>query len=391
MSENVDRALVFEDQSPGPGTHAIIIGIGHYDALQGGANEDSELSADMDQLAAPPRSAEALAGWFLESFYNPDRPLKSLSLILSSGTDPAIFSHERANHAEALPNGTIEVTTKAILAWARRASSDPENLAIFHFCGHGVSTGEPILLLRDYGVDPDSRFDRTINFNDFVMAMQTRRPRHQLFLIDACRVPDPIARNVPKHHVGRSCIDPLPSTSRGELARQSVHHSTSDLAPAYGRTSGASLYTEALLQALDGGGIQQNFDAFVSTLGLQTALDAYIARATAREKVEQQPQLTRSHQFTIHKPSNVRIPLYVVSDPAAALKNARVEAMLGGIIGDYYDSVEHGQKEEWTTTLPMREHTIVAKFQDHLGYKEEEVIKMLVPPEVSCKIKCRRR
>ncbi|WP_027545329.1 caspase family protein [Bradyrhizobium sp. WSM2254] len=391
MTDNVDRALVFEDQSPGAGTHVIIIGIGHYDALQGGANEDRELSADMDQLSAPPRSAEALAGWFLDKFDHPDRPLKSVSLILSSGIDAAVFSHARAKHAEALPNGTIDATTKAILAWARRASSDPENLAIFHFCGHGVSTGEPILFLRDYGVDPDSRFDRTINFNDFSAAMLTRKPRHQLFLIDACRLPDPIARNVPKHHVGRSGIDPLPLTSRGELAQQSVHHSTSDLAPAYGRTSGASLYTEALLQALDGGGIQGHYDIFVSTLGLQTALDAYIARATAREKVEQRPQLMRSHQFTIHQPSNVRIPLYVVSEPAAALKNARVEAKLGGITGDYYDSAEHGQKEEWTTMLPMREHTILAKFQDHLGYKEEEMIKMLFPPEASCKIKCRRR
>ena len=388
--EPIDPALIFEDRSAGPGTHVIIIGVGSYPKLWGGTEEEPAVADGMDQLTAPLASGRTIARWFLEKFNNIERPLKSISLLLSDDT-PSTFEHPKAMPSRPLPRATAQETVDAIQAWVTRASGDPENMTVFFFCGHGISTGEPILLLRDYGARPLNRFDGSLNLNDFISAMQTMIPGYQVFLVDACRVPVAVARSVlGKPHVGRSPVDPVSLDIRGGVpAKQSVHHSSSSLAPSYGRIRGASLYTEALIQGLDGGGAQPNLQFWVGTLGLQTALSAYVSRLASRENVEQQPELLRALQFKIHRPSDISVPLYVSCDPANALRHARIEARLGNSVSDFYDSDVHAVTEEWVAHLPMREHTIVAKFRQNPGFADEEFIQILMPPESVCPINCR--
>ena len=101
-----------------------------------------------------------------------------------------------------------------------------------------------------------------LNLNDFIGAMQTMLPDYQLFLIDACRVPNAVTNAALrcKVHLGRACLDPDPNefdNRGGKPARQSVHHAASAMSSAFGRITGLSLYTEALLRALRGGGTGQ--------------------------------------------------------------------------------------------------------------------------------------
>jgi hypothetical protein len=58
------------------------------------------------------------------------------------------------------------------------------------------------------------------------------------------------------------------------------------LSPSYGRIKGVSLYTEALIQAMSGGGAQSNEQWWVGTLGLQTTLFDYTVRLATKERVE---------------------------------------------------------------------------------------------------------
>ncbi|MGJ5208138.1 caspase family protein [Bradyrhizobium sp. HKCCYLR20261] len=386
MSSPVDPALIFEDASPGPGTHAIVIGIGHYDAVAA----ESIAAAGLEQLAAPPLSARALVTWFLDHFDNPGRPLKSVSLVLSEGETARPFSHARTIPGARPTIGAVSDVVPAIRAWLKRASSHSDNLAIFFFSGHGVSTGEPILLLRDYGIDPENRFDGAINFNRFAAAMKTKLPTHQVFFIDACQNPDPLAFSPDAAHreVGLACIE---ATTYGPVnAQQSVHHSTSDLTVAYARTSGLSLFTDALIQGLNGGGAQSGTEWYVSTLGLQSVLSHQIERLARKLNIVQVPHAARCYQIPIHKPAAINVPLYVRCDPTAAMKNACIE-ILGVVPRNYYDSDEHEPTEEWMTVLSRGEYKVRATFKDHLGYREDESVSMVVPPEAICRIKCRPR
>jgi hypothetical protein len=389
-----DDALIFHQNVPNAGTHVLIIGMSAYPHLLGGEFENPAIAEGMGQLDAPAISARAMAKWFLEEFENTEKPLASVSLVLSEPTQ-ATFTHPKLTEpADKLPRGTAVEIIEAIQNWAERASQNRENLTIFFFCGHGVSAGESILLLRDFGAKPLSKFDGALNLSDFIGAMQTMMPEYQLFLVDSCRVPTSIARSVlGKAHVGRSGLDPLDLDNRGGTpAKQSVHHSSSALEQSWGRVQGASLYTEALLQALDGGGAQSNLGYWIGTLGLQTALAAYTPRLAAKERVEQQPELLRNVQFKIHRPKKIVVPLYVTSAPKEALSLARVEACLGANISGYFDPDEHKATEEWVVHLPMREHTISAKFRPPAEYLDEPPSQvMIVPPETLYPFQFRRK
>lgn len=387
--------LVFFDGTDEPGTHVLIVGIGHYPCLLGGEKENSSLAEGMGQLDAPPISARKLAQWFLEDFHNPEKPLRSIAMVVSE-REPSTFQHARALPPHPLPRGDGAEVEDVIQRWIARSSGKSDNLTVFFFCGHGISSAQSVLLLRDYGAKPFHRFDGALNLSAFRVGMQTMTPNEQLFIIDACRMPSAALDKVRGEvRPGRTAISPADLDDRGgQPARQSVHHATSDLAPAYGRVDGPSLYTEALLMGLNGGGVQPNFDPsnlWVGTNALQTAVSAYVARLAAKEKVEQLPDVSGAISFKIHQPLEVAIPLHVISHPPEAMKQARVEARLDKDVKSYYDFREHEAAEEWVVNLSYCAHTIFASFHENLGFEDERLVNTPMPPESYCRINCRSR
>jgi hypothetical protein len=391
-----DQALVFAAPDlSGPGTHVLIVGIGDYPHLLGGTEQRPDIAEGMSQLDAPVNSARALASWFLDGdFDNVDRPLASLALVLSD-REPVVFEHKNSQRQEAVPRGTIGDVDQAIDNWVTRASSNQENQTIFFFCGHGVSSGEPVLLLRDFGAVRTNRFKGALNLTGFVNAMQTMPPEYQLFLIDACLVPTSVenAATVSRVTLGSPCVTPKDLGDRGgRPAKQSVHQAASALSPSYGRINGVSLYTEALLKALRGGGAQLNKEGWVSTLGLQIALDDYTTRLATKEKVEQRPELVKSSSFTVHRPQSIEIPVYIRSRPPEALgKVKRLETRRDSVVQAFYDPQEHGVHLEWECVLPYREHQLCTMFPPTADYEDLIEVLMLSTPATLHHIEPRRR
>jgi len=157
---------------------------------------------------------------------------------------------------------------------------------------------------------------------------------------------------------------------------------------------GGSLYTEALLEALDGGAAQPNLGWWIGTHGLQTALAAYVARLAATEKVEQHPDVGRMALFKVHQPAKekIKVPLYVTSAPKEALRRARVEARLGQKISAYFDPKKHKPLDEWRVRLPIREHTLAAWFHAPAEYEDEPPqVVVIAPPEIPFEFQFRRK
>jgi hypothetical protein len=194
-----DPALIFlNDQAAG--THVLLIGVGHYAYGRGGASHiPGTVAEDLAQLTSAPRSAFALADWFIQSFDHRAKPLASLSMLISD-TSPAVCEPKPqtgvANTAPptggipgryALPLADFAAVKAATFAWSERLKTNSANMGVFYFCGHGISAGqEAALLLRDFG-EPGRELDKAIDVNLLIGPMRNSPAVQQLFLLDCCR------------------------------------------------------------------------------------------------------------------------------------------------------------------------------------------------------------
>jgi hypothetical protein len=309
-----------------PSTHVLVIGIGDYPHLVKGSGPLSAYAAGMGQLSSPPVSARAFATWVIQKLDNPARPLGSVALILSE-SQPTEFVNAKTAESFNVPAGTTDEVEKAIADWADRCAANPDNLALFFFCGHGVAEGAvSALLMRDFGAKKTNAFDGALNLGELLAAMATRLPNRQLFVIDACRVSTPLSSfNAGRTTIGRTCLqaEPAGRLTTKDLCLQSVLHSTLEGSAAYGRAGKPSMYTEALLKALKGsGGHGGSGEWWIETTSLQTALHHLLTRGLALPNRLQVPETIRSATFEVHRPIPVEIATFVTCRDLEAMNAA---------------------------------------------------------------------
>ena len=396
-----DPAWIFHDKSDRPGTHVLLIGVGDYPWLLGGARCKTPAQAaramGMGQLGAPTRSMRAMADWFLEpdGFVNPDKPLASLSMLLSE-PQAAVYQ------GKTLPRGTMADVRKAVSNWLTRGGGRRDNALVFAFCGHGVQSGSQVLLCRDYAQDPQHRFGGAIDFKQFSIGLATRLADDQLLLIDACRTPDLETGLLGQAAPGDALIslDDL-GLRDGAPTTPSVHFATSLYTEAWGRDDGPSLFTDALLTALSGGGANFNDDWWITTSRLHSALTTYLTRISKKEKINQRPA-AETVEFRISKPAKIAMPLYVQSqDPAIWGEKFTVKALRdAGVLLSY----AHDPKADATgekcafrllnnPSLDASEVTyeISAQFGKTSDFTSLPKRIVAIPPEAKCDLNVRRR
>lgn len=404
-----DPALLFHDKQDRPGTHVLLIGIGDYPWLEGGDKCTTDAHRDnamgMGQLASPPVSTRQLADWFLDGFANPDRPLASLAMLLSEKA-PATYSHPAAPpRARPLPRGTIGDVEKAVAAWVQRARRRGDML-VFGFCGHGVQSSNPVLHCRDYGRNIENRFQGSIDFENFRIALSSRQPDTQLLLVDACRTPDVdnsllgLGGDTP----GNPLLAPIGLSARDNApAMQSVHFATSLYTEAWGRDDGPSLFSEALQQALSSGGADRMDGWWVTTTQLHAALATYVARISRDAGIVQRPTAAEMQTFRISKPERICVPLYVRSaEPAIWTERLRLEARRADQCAEGIDYVPVPASDEAIKECALKlinpsqsasdvvydVHALFAPTSPYLDCFEKIIA---YPPEVTCELPVSRR
>lgn len=403
-----DPALVYHDKADRPGTHVLLIGVGDYPWLEGGEKcttpKHRENAMGMGQLASPPVSMRKLADWFLDGFENPERPLASLALLLSEKA-PALYEHPKAKKpTKPLPRGSIGEIEKAVAQWVGRASRRGDTL-VFGFCGHGVQSGNPVLLCRDYGKNVEARFQGSIDFEDFRIALSTRQPDRQLLLVDACRTPDLENSLLGQSTPGNALLDKVSlDTREGSPAMQSVHFATSLYTEAWGRDDGPSLFSDALLQALASGGADLAKGWWVTTTQLHAALSTYLARISRDEGVVQRPSAGQLVAFEISKPAKISVPVYVRSrEPEAWTVPIRIEARRGALCAEkvHYvppDPAPDKPVSEYKLNLTNPSQKVAdvvydlhALFEPASPFEDchEQII--AYPPEVTCELPVSKR
>lgn len=314
-----DAGLVHQVNVEGPGTHLIAIGIGHYDHLPGGSGTTTKHHLGLGQLSSPPSSARAVAAWFIEKFDCTERPLASVSLVVSE-TNPQPFRNPvtGANY-QTLPKGTIEEVKTALRQWMTRAETDSRNRIILYFCGHGLSAGvQNYYLLRDYGEDNEDPLFGAINFKNFMSGLSTKKPSYQFLLFDACRSSNPIIEL--NRDGGQSIFvaDPEGRLGVTETMQQCPIFATELDRASLGFAGQPSLCARAFIRVMDGASCRKEDGSwYVTTHRIVEALSDFQNREAARGDRVQSADANNFARFRLRQlKNNPRIPVFVrLTDP----------------------------------------------------------------------------
>ena len=162
-----------------PRLHALVIGVSRYPHLIGGGGDPAQDPLMLGQVTTPADTAREIAGWRTTGYGNPARPLGSVELLLSDD-QPAVAGAGPA---------TMASIGQAVKRWRDRCSTQPDNIALFYFCGHGLAKDEQYLLPEDFG-DPAlaGPWQNCIDFEGLRLGLRSEcAARTQVFFVDACR------------------------------------------------------------------------------------------------------------------------------------------------------------------------------------------------------------
>jgi hypothetical protein len=236
-------ALLFNAKHPEecPQLHALIIGVGHYPKLNAAKSAERQLPP-LDDLHSPPVSAETLAHWLVDhQTWLDGVKLGTIELLVS-----------RIPHATNRKSGRGSATLAGIISaydrWFKRCNANPNNIAVFYFCGHGLQKDNMLLLPADFS--ERSPWAKAIDFDLTYRGMSTCAAKSQYFIIDACRqwtqvmLQDLHTGGVP---LGRHDVKQHKLRTAPRLFATAV-----DL-PAFGDTAGKpSRLTDALVACMEG-------------------------------------------------------------------------------------------------------------------------------------------
>lgn len=249
-----------------PRLHALVIGVGDYTHLNGGAGPLAHDPLGLKQVTTPPITAAKVAKWLLESYASPGCPLGSLEVLISPNQDIG------------RPDGTKKPAERALFAaielafnrWVTRCSKDPKNKALFYFCGHGLNKGSQFMLPEDFG-DPHwpDPWRNNIDFDRMRVGMRSCKAQTQLFFVDACRG-TPFGMLDQIDVSGQSLIK---AKFSDKVDCSAAYYATTEGQEAFGPPNDVTYFGQALIKCLDGAGSgNANGTWIVDTYSLSKAL-----------------------------------------------------------------------------------------------------------------------
>lgn len=266
------------------GAHALVIGVGDYPWLGNGTKPLFAHHEGMGQLSSPPASARGMADWLLAEFDRAPNPLFRLSsvelLISDAKTDRYV---DPGNVTHTIGRADFAAIDAAVQSWYRRGDSDPDNLLLFYFCGHGIARGvKTTLLPEDYGSQTPAHRSVAcaVDFDELHLGMDSCKARQQLYFVDACRVAS--GQLMRMHNSTGSAIIPGLATVSSPARNAPVYYGTMAGTRAFGRSGKPSFFTEALLKALRGAGADDTTGSWaVQTDCLHRGVTHHLKRAVA--------------------------------------------------------------------------------------------------------------
>lgn len=250
---------VVDTKAPGPGTHALVIGVGVYDHLINGPGTRLDTPFGLGQLGSPPLSATRFANWLMGEMSNDEAPLASLEVLISA-PNPVMLTRPDGTEVEIEPAKMANINA-AVERWKAQAETHSENITVFYHCGHGLESADLILLAQDFGAPggaPAQIWTNAYNFDSTYLGMASWKAHGQFFFVDSCRIVDQTVLNY-----GVATSAPLVAGMlRGQNTTRDAPKvlATVREARAYALTDGVSRFTTALIDALESNGARRRAD-----------------------------------------------------------------------------------------------------------------------------------
>jgi hypothetical protein len=376
--------LAFVDQllidSGAPATHAIVIGVGDYPHLNGGTSTLTTLDGGLNQLSSPPESAREVVTWLLDKFTNVDKPLASLSLLISEKDGPQPLAHARLPAPFTPKEATIAHVKQAVRDWKDLGDKNEENLVLFFFCGHGVASGldSMTLLVSDYGKDNNMPMEGAVDFAAMHRGMAQCKASYQCYFVDACRTVDDIASNTTAQ--GEAIIQDNKNRPSGWDWNYAILYSTLAGEKAYGRKNKPSFYTEELILGLNGTGANSRNGAGawrVSTNDLCTAVHRGLSH---RGKKIKSPMASLV-DFEFHElTADPIVPVWVYCEKNSDTDQALFKCLQGGNI----ICERPPQPDKWRHHIPHGMYDFKAEVGTRSGQRDGSIV---MPPYQEVEIK----
>ena len=314
----LDDARVFDDGArDNARTHVLIIGVGHY--RHGDEGDDPTLDGSgLAQLTSPPKSAVAVAEWFINEFRNPDHPLGTVTMLVSD-IQPMVL--ETPLGPRTLPDANWENVRASMTDWKELFQTHPGNMLVFYFCGHGISLGQRAALLLSDFANRDNPFEPAIDIDALCGTLRNAQPGKQVFIVDCCRTKaDSIYVN--QNRIGGQALSvSSDSRRRDALVRQFLLFPSIDGQKAFGVPGEVSVFTSCFLDAVKFAGFDDTTGKLVSTTSLIfNAVDRLVSYRLPTEMLGRTvPTAMNSASFEFnHIADPMKARSVVTIDPSAA-------------------------------------------------------------------------
>ena len=354
---------VYSRPVPGAATRALVIGVGHYPALPGGGGPEMARPEGLRQLQSPPVSAREFARWLIEHYQSQDRPLATVQLLLSEPV-PTPFEFKQDGAAVQVQAQPADLATvkQAIRDWYELGNHNANDLMLFYFCGHGLAEGAlNSLLMSDFGTVPLAPMEGALDFRRFHMGMEDCLARHQCYFIDACRLTSSLLRRT--EFAGDPVLQPgAQPNPDGRVRLGPKFFSTLSGEAAHARPGQPSLFTGALLEAMNGAGAgdEDGGDWIVKTNRLHAAME-YLVKEIIEENGWDVGQQTITDGMQDLPLNTLDRPIVPVS-LAVAPQQAHIEATLRCHNGDGVDLERLANPTPWNFRVPVGLYNFRAEF-----------------------------
>lgn len=359
------------DDSPGPGTHVFVVGVGKYPHLKDGTGLRTPKPMGMGQLSSPPVSAMKMLEWVDSTLYNPEAPLKSIEVLISDNK-AATFT-DSAGISAAIGEATFDNFEASALAWFNRLDTDVNNVGVFYFCGHGLGDGiNTSLLMSDYGSAPVPN-RHALNFPAFRMALGGCKAEKQVFFLDTCRVVNAAALLNP-YDMGQPGL--VGNVMRVFPGANPVIYAVRMGEQAFGLPGQVSYFTEALLEGLSRFGVfnRKGTTWAVQPQHLQMAMAALLDDFTGRPQCPADGISGTGFQLHVLKQAP-EVILRVSLTKSAANPTAQIVCKFNGT-----DHARPNHDHPWRTFLGVGQCSVEARFPAGSPHSCTPVPLYLYPP-----------
>jgi hypothetical protein len=355
-----------------PGLHAFLIGVSDYPELNLPRATNTRECLGLHSLPVSSTSAWAVANWLKEHADQFPVPLKTCRLLVSPTYEEVQAIPELGKYQNA---ELSEVQTEAKL-WRADAAESPapdQNMTLFYFTGHGLrrARDDAALLLRSFGDGRGDVLAQAILVSDLVKGMAPAPvpdypeiAQRQIYLIDSCRnLPVLPQEWRPVLHSRTGSLWPVdPANPCPDNRSTPSYFATLDGGVAYQNRNGQTLFSSALLEALDQCAEPEDWNNKYSRWHVTPSrLD--MGLKTAFKKLEHLfAQHNEKSQVPVYNPGSEDFEIYYPEDPPAIEVELRYDPFDDtwvGLLGEFRAERNCGQvRINFQGPLP-RKHTLI--------------------------------